>query len=710
MPSEKEIHLLKSADYSIKGNSIRAFYDKRGKLVFVLDSTITKSKPNVLLVLVGHGNRKWDDILANDYGMDLELVRPKKNNKYQKLDVEYDGLDIYDNLIQAYQDDKDVQSELKELEDFQIMAARKSASERFDVASAVAENARDTIERTNDAITELRAKIKVVRSKLTVLRSGVGREPTKQSAAKILKAEAQLDVLTDKLKRAKKRLENANKRLLLAEDDMAAARAVLDMSSSDKSKSKGVVKSRNVALGNQGVVKKTQDEELDNDFDDEEVDGDDIEDNDVSDDAEWQDEEIDIDEEQDLDDTDVKPLFNKDPKILNDNIAFKPISFDDEKHEDNIETEDDADKDDVVVEKETPVSFVPPKSIMDVVSVPEKYDASSDTVKFDDVFSEGVSDEVKYDADVPEEKTDSEDWTGVEAAIKDMDDEEDKNDVEIKEHDAIDVRPVVGAVETVPEPVAEPAVSIEQPLVEPRVVPIVDNVSETARPTLPLGVTHVVPDVSATPIKHKPNLLYYVLLLVLIALSVFTLWLYQRSNVVGNGMPELIAANGVVVSQNSGDIAKSEDVAEDDASPFIETQDAQEQKEPQSGSVIVKSVETSLNKIAKVADVQTRNDKDALVDVSETVDVTDDNDAIGKPVVSAEVAETVVDKPEYKVAPEDVFTTDSDDNSSGDCDGAGADEHGCCPGETYTDMGEAGFNCCPADGGDCFPPLSGYSE
>ena len=37
--------------------------------------------------------------------------------------------------------------------------------------------------------------------------------------------------------------------------------------------------------------------------------------------------------------------------------------------------------------------------------------------------------------------------------------------------------------------------------------------------------------------------------------------------------------------------------------------------------------------------------------------------------------------------------------------GALPDEYGCCPGETYTDMGEQGFNCCPDGGGDCFPPI-----
>lgn len=38
-------------------------------------------------------------------------------------------------------------------------------------------------------------------------------------------------------------------------------------------------------------------------------------------------------------------------------------------------------------------------------------------------------------------------------------------------------------------------------------------------------------------------------------------------------------------------------------------------------------------------------------------------------------------------------------------DNASPDLNGCCPGENYTDMGDQGFNCCPNDGGDCFPPI-----
>lgn len=38
-------------------------------------------------------------------------------------------------------------------------------------------------------------------------------------------------------------------------------------------------------------------------------------------------------------------------------------------------------------------------------------------------------------------------------------------------------------------------------------------------------------------------------------------------------------------------------------------------------------------------------------------------------------------------------------------DGGAPDSNGCCSGETYTDMGDLGFNCCPDGDGDCYPPI-----
>ena len=150
MPSEKKNVPLKSIEYDIGGNSVRAFYDANGKLVFVLDLTTSDIKPNVLLVMTSNGNRKWDDVLANDYGVNLENVRPKKDNKYQKLDVEYDGLAVYDNLIRAYENGDALDEYLDDLATFRVEAARNSATERMDVARAIADNAQDTIDKTSE--------------------------------------------------------------------------------------------------------------------------------------------------------------------------------------------------------------------------------------------------------------------------------------------------------------------------------------------------------------------------------------------------------------------------------------------------------------------------------------------------------------------------------------------------------------------------------
>ena len=38
-------------------------------------------------------------------------------------------------------------------------------------------------------------------------------------------------------------------------------------------------------------------------------------------------------------------------------------------------------------------------------------------------------------------------------------------------------------------------------------------------------------------------------------------------------------------------------------------------------------------------------------------------------------------------------------------DGLTPNKDGCCAGETYTDLGDLGWNCCEADGVTCFPPI-----
>ena len=148
---------LTSKNYEISGNSLQAFYDPAGKLIFILDKTLGDIKPNVLLVLDRVGNRKWDDILSNDYGVDLESVRPKKDNKYQKLDIEYSGLDKYEDLIKAFENGDDFKQALDDLIVTRDTFVRKAAAERLSVAESNSNKARDTILKTNETIKELKS-------------------------------------------------------------------------------------------------------------------------------------------------------------------------------------------------------------------------------------------------------------------------------------------------------------------------------------------------------------------------------------------------------------------------------------------------------------------------------------------------------------------------------------------------------------------------
>ena len=128
MPRARENKSLSVVEYDIAGNAIRAYYDQSNKLIFVLDETIDADKPNVLLVIDSFDGRKWDDVLANDYNVDLETVRPKRDNKYQKLDIEYGGLDVYSELIDADESGEDLSDAIANLTRFRTMSVRRAAT------------------------------------------------------------------------------------------------------------------------------------------------------------------------------------------------------------------------------------------------------------------------------------------------------------------------------------------------------------------------------------------------------------------------------------------------------------------------------------------------------------------------------------------------------------------------------------------------------
>ena len=504
--------------YDIDNNIINAFYDDDDDLVFVLDKTITAKKPNVLLVINPDGDKKWDEILSGQYGVDLETIRPKQDNKYQKLDIEYSGLNVYENLINAYKSGTDISESIVQLNILRDSAARHSAMVRLNVANDTITKTNTTIVKTKETIVRLQERLKTLRSKLTSTRKEIGKVAPKQSASKILRLESQIEATNEKLKRAKKRLESAQRRLEMASVDAELASDLLNQPESEI-----VVTPKTTAtIKVEKPVVKVKEPEYEEDVEDD----------------------VDVDDDDDIEESDIKPLFDTEPE-MDENIAFKPIDFDTdveatkpvvEKEEIKFEEPDfDEDEDTSVFDAPALDNIFPvveeEQNSTPIVSEPkpvlETFQPITDIEKFETMENTPMSDEQKpvletmspiYDAPTPN----------------------------------IPLKPV----EEEPEPV-RPVEDVIQPV--PPVSPVIDQPQQSY------------PDYKSVESKEhsKPTFIYYILLFVLIALSVVTLWFYQKNMGTNTTGPVLIA-------ETSGDIVEKETPAVEEQPAVVEEVKVQE--------------------------------------------------------------------------------------------------------------------------------------
>ena len=681
MPRTRE-SILTPTNYEIDGNTIRAYYDESHNLVFVLDETINADKPNVLLVIDSFDGRKWDDVLANDYNVDLETVRPKRDNKYQKLDIEYGGLDVYSELISAYESGEDLSGMLNNLVRFRAMSVRRAARERLNAAEETINKSHETIERTSGAISELRTKIKELRARVAEQRRGIGREPTKASAAKILKTEAQIETTNDKLARAKKRLTSAQRRLTAAEEDAEIARAILacDVPHITEPKVSAPMRSK----PQNDVV--TSSKSVDND--------------------EYEENEEVISPEpkaDEMDDNEVKPLFDKDPENLDDDKAFKPIEFDSGENEVTVPYDNNV-VDDAIAP--APLAFTPPLSQNEPVASSEQPVDEPSVPMLDGLTSLSENEPV---AAVQEPVAEPEPITPVEP-----------------------VTPLAPAIE--PEPITP---------VEP-VTPIVS--AAAVRPVSPITG-------NATPVTEqkpqKPTLMYYLLLVLLILLSIGTLWIYQKST--NENIPDL--SKTIVAEQSAKDqpkvaeptvkavetnafvivpdivkkdvVEEPEIVAEPEpvAAAIVEPEPVSAEPEP---VAIVEEVETEPIEaepepvVVETDAVVVEKEPEQPVETSPFIDVEPvvmpSTKYEPEPVKIPSEEEVMARKPDYNVSQnEKMFVADDvyenelvlqlpeEETESLVCEGGAApDSLGCCNGEEYT-YTDDGFMCCNAD--ECFPPM-----
>lgn len=717
MQNEREILYppLEYADYDISGNVFRAYYDADNKLVFVLDFTESQVKPNVLLVINPVGDRKWDDILMNDYGIDLETVRPKKDNKYQKLDIEYSGLAEYDDLIQAKIADEDLTVPLQNLEKFHDVAAQRAAYERLGAAELQAERARDTIEKTNATILDLNARLKGLRTKLAEQRREIGREPTKQSAAKILRTETQIDAANAKLSRAKKRLQKAKHRLESAEDDIDVANNILTVLEDKKATDVEFVATEKKEDYSQPKAREMAEE--------------------------------------------VKPLFDTDPKILDDEIAFKPVEFGAP-----VVAEPDLP---AVVDDEPlpmpmpevvtePVVFAPVVDVPDVVPEVDSLVEQKSEVAPVTFTPPVIAEEVNYEEE-PLAQPVLNTIRSVSEPVPQIDSEL-MPGIEMPQVSEMQWDTQVEAPAPKPEPISS---SAQQMISDVEPAPIDTGM----RPVSPIaGHDSYVAPVAVGTERQKPSMLYYFLLIVLIALSIFTLWFYQKS--ANKAMPELGAetVQEVVATEEVAPTAVVETVQEiqpvvepepvvvdvqpepvpvvepepvqiaavvepqpvpvskviDDAiaepkvntihsmSPFLDVEEEAKPVVPSEEEVLARKpvYGVSQNEKMFVADEDYVTDTmDDEVDVyDEEMFVDEYEDASDAQIIRPEpqIVNDYLPKAEHQLATQEVF--EETETVEGCADGNMPDMDGCCSGEELRDVaGE--YMCCAIGTDDCFPPI-----
>lgn len=494
---ENEYGTLIMRSYTIDGNDVDAFYDANDKLIFVLDKTINENKPNILLVINPNADKKWDEILSSEYGVDLETIRPKQDNKYQKLDIEYSGLDIYENLINTYVSGGDVDEDLNQLNILRNSAVRHSAMMRLNTANEVITRTKVTIVKTKESIVRLQERLKTLRSKLSDAKKEIGRVSTKKSAAKILRMESQIESTNEKLKRAKKRLESAQKRLEVAMVDANLASQLLNQP--EQPVNKPAVTNRPLVVQPK-YEEETVDAESDYDIDDEDVSND----------------KTSEDDEEFENNSDIKPLLDKDPEIIDEDIAFKPISFDTQ----NLTVPEPVQE----PEFDEPVIEDAPEQTVDI---PENNFSANEEIQsemepepvkpvldsmmpmLDDIDS---IEHEKFESNTNTDTTDNLDNVPNENTEFSAPDMTEHFDTEIEEPET-SVKPIEDMVRPLP------------PVVKPAETRPVSPISSAAKPY------------KASSDGSKPAFVYYVLLFVLILASVFALWLYQKN--MGNKKPIL---------------------------------------------------------------------------------------------------------------------------------------------------------------------------
>ena len=221
-------------------------------------------------------------------------------------------------------------------------------------------------------------------------------------------------------------------------------------------------------------------------------------------------------------------------------------------------------------------------------------------------------------------------------------------------------------------------------------------------------------------------------------LSIFTLWIYQKS--ANDTVPELGAQTKPIVEEVAVVQEKQKTVA-DAPSPFIAQVEVAESQVQEPEVVVeptpalpepeVADIELEPVPATPAVPVQVAEDVVPTVEIPATPEPAEE--PIAEPVVvpvepespfltdemvvatpPKPIVDVIVDKPAYNVsqnekmfvaAPEYETDVAVEEEIETCADGAAPDADGCCAGEELSDMGDGTLMCCAIGTDECFPPM-----
>ncbi|MCT4552599.1 MAG: hypothetical protein N4A44_02945 [Alphaproteobacteria bacterium] len=194
-----------------KSNDVdfEAFYLPNNKVqpIFVIDHKISDEVIDPILIInpdETDKERKWDRLLSEKYNVNPMNVRPKKNNKYLKLDVIYKGLNLYRDYVEMPD-----QRIANKIEHNKLTELLKVCKERLDFLHLDLKRATSTKGTSAKTLKNLEDHLERVKIKLKKIEENPKIEGF---TAKEERERSKIFELEDKIKSAKRRIKRAEKR------------------------------------------------------------------------------------------------------------------------------------------------------------------------------------------------------------------------------------------------------------------------------------------------------------------------------------------------------------------------------------------------------------------------------------------------------------------------------------------------------------------